>query len=50
MIYDGYAQNSEIKKTGSRIKSARCLVRKISDSQPGGPGFDSRPGRGLNFG
>ena len=25
-------------------------VRKISDCQPRGPGFNSRPGRGLNFG
>ena len=26
------------------------VVRKISDCQPGGPGFNPRPGRGLNFG
>ena len=25
-------------------------VGKISDCQPEGPGFNSRPGRGLNFG
>ena len=25
-------------------------VGKISDCQPGGPGFNPRPGRGLNFG
>ena len=25
-------------------------VVKISDCQPEGPGFSSRPGRGLNFG
>ena len=24
-------------------------VGKISDCQPGGPGFKPRPGRGLNF-
>ena len=24
-------------------------VGKISDCQPGGPGFNPRPGRGLNF-
>ena len=26
------------------------IVGKICDCQPGGPGFNLRPGRGLNFG
>ena len=47
MIYDGYAQNSVIQKTGSRIKSTRLaqLVRSLTTNQEA-PGSISGLGEG----
>ena len=45
----------ELHKTGHEMNHCDCVcevgtVGKISDCQPWGPGFNPRPGRGLNFG
>ena len=44
IIFDNFADvwQSRVCEVGT--------VGQISDYQPGGPGFNPRPGRGLNFG
>ena len=40
-------------QSDSKLTICVCEVSaagQISDCQPGGPGFNPRPGRGLNFG
>ena len=41
--------NVSVKTTVPRVCEVGT-VGKISDCQPEGPGFNPRPGRGLNFG
>ena len=47
-----FEQNEQIgaKAAQRQDECARLAVSKISDCQPEGPGFNPRPGRGLNFG
>ena len=49
MQYNNAPLNLAVVKLSESVCEVSA-VGKISDCQPGGPGFNPRPGRGLNFG